>query len=402
MKSPIRRQYTLLLIFLVIIAISAFTMKHFFFNKEPVSYITAEVRPIDLEESVLAHGSLQAIKTVAVGAQVSGQLKKLHVALGDRVQKGDLLAEIDPILQQNSLRDAEAALENVLAQKKAKQALLIKYQAEYQRQKQMIAAEASSRANLESASAQQESTRAEIAALTAQIKQAKISIDTARANLGYTRITAPMSGVVLAIVTEEGQTVVSAQTATTILKLANLDTMTVKAEISEADVTKVKPGQKVYFTILGDPDRPIYSTLRAVEPAPVDSTSSTDSSSSGSSSSGSAIYYNGLFEVPNPDHRLRDSMTAQVSIVLHEAAKALCIPVSALGQKLADGSYTVRVLKNNKPENRIIRIGVNNKVQVQVTEGLRAGETVIIGDSTTLPDDDSSKNSRPAGPPPGM
>lgn len=377
-------------------------MKHFFFNKEPVSYITAEVRPIDLEESVLAHGSLQAIKTVAVGAQVSGQLKKLHVALGDRVQKGDLLAEIDPILQQNSLRDAEAALENVLAQKKAKQALLIKYQAEYQRQKQMIAAEASSRANLESASAQQESTRAEIAALTAQIKQAKISIDTARANLGYTRITAPMSGVVLAIVTEEGQTVVSAQTATTILKLANLDTMTVKAEISEADVTKVKPGQKVYFTILGDPDRPIYSTLRAIEPAPVDSTSSTDSSSSGSSSSGSAIYYNGLFEVPNPDHRLRDSMTAQVSIVLHEAAKALCIPVSALGQKLADGSYTVRVLKNNKPENRIIRIGVNNKVQVQVTEGLRAGETVIIGDSTTLPDDDSSKNSRPAGPPPGM
>jgi macrolide-specific efflux system membrane fusion protein len=377
------------------------TLHYFLFSEEPVSFITADVRRMDVEESVLANGSLQAIKTVAVGAQVSGQLKKLHVNLGDRVRKGDLLAEIDPVLQQNALREAEAALENVQAQKRSKQALLIQYEHEYQRQQQMFAAEASSRADFENARAKLASTRADIDALSSQIKQSKISIETAQANLGYTRIIAPMDGVVLSIVTEEGQTVVSAQTATTILKLANLDTITVKAEISEADVTKVKPGQKVYFTILGDPDRRIFSSLRAIEPAPAGSGSSENSSAATTSSSSTAIYYNGLFEVANPDHRLRDSMTAQVSIVQNEVKQALCIPASALGEKGIDGSYTVRVLHDNKPQNRKIRVGVSNKVQVQVIDGLHEGETVIIGDSTTLTAVDSSQSSRPAGPPPG-
>ena len=125
-----------------------------------------------------------------------------------------------------------------------------------------------------------------------------------------------MDGVVVGIVTEEGQTVVSAQAAPTILRLANLDTITVKAQISEADVTRVRPGQKVYFTILGDPDARHYGKLRAIEPA-TDSASS--SSSASTSSSSTAIYYNGLFEVPNPDRTLRVSMTAQVFVVLSEA-----------------------------------------------------------------------------------
>lgn len=401
MKLPNRKTCSLLAACFIGAALSGSALIHFFSN-EAVSYITASASRMDIEESVLASGSLQAVKTVAVGAQVSGQLKKLHVALGDSVKKGQPLAEIDPVIQQNALKDAEAALANVQAQKRSKQALLFKYQQELRRQKQMIAADATARADLETAQYQLDSTRADIAALNAQIRQAKISIDTARANLGYTRISAPMNGTVLSIVTEEGQTVVSAQTATTILKLANLDTITVKAEISEADVIKVKPGQKVYFTILGDPDKRIYSTLRAIEPAPADSSSSSSSSTSGSASTSStAIYYNGLFDVPNPDHYLRDSMTAQVSIVLHETRQALCIPSSALGEKQADGTYSVRILTNGKPERRKIKIGISNKIQVQVLEGLREGETVIIGDSSTLPADQSSQNSRPPGPPPG-
>lgn len=402
MKPGNRKLLLITLVSLVIVTLAGFSLKYFFFSKEPVSYITDKVKRMDIEESVLASGSLHAVKTVAVGAQVSGQLKKLHVAVGDRVRKGDLLAEIDPILQQNTLRDTEAALENVMAQKHSKQALLKKYQLEYQRQKTMSAAEASSQADLESARAQLAGTRADIAALNAQIKQAKIAIDTARANLGYTRIIAPMDGIVLSIITEEGQTVVSAQSATTILKLANLDTITVKAEISEADVTKVKPGQKVYFTILGEPDRRRYSIIRAIEPAPTSATSSTSSDSTASSSSSDAIYYNGLFEVPNKDHRLRDSMTAQVAIVLKEAKQALCIPSSALGEKDQDGRYFVRVLKDNKPESRKILIGATNKVMVQVVEGLHEGDTVIIADSTTTPSIASSNASPPARPHQGM
>jgi macrolide-specific efflux system membrane fusion protein len=383
MRSYPRNKIILVLVSMAVLTCSGLLVRHYFFGKAIIAYITADAAKTDIEEKVLASGTLNALKTVEVGAQVSGQLKKLHVVLGDQVKKGQLLAEIDPVLQQNSLRDAEASLENVKAQKRSKQALLQQYELTYKRQKQMVDQDAAARADLESAQAQLDSTRADLAALDAQINKAKISVDTAKANLDYTRIVAPMDGVVISIVTEEGQTVVSAQAAPTILKLANLDTITVKAQISEADVTRTRPGQSVYFTILGDADTRYYSTLRAIEPGP--DTTTTSSSSTTTSSSSTAIYYNGLFDVPNPGRRLRVSMTAQVSIVQNIAKQALCIPTSALGEKGKDGRSTVRVLVNNLPENRMIRTGINNNVLVQVTDGLQEGDRVIIGDSSTLP-----------------
>lgn len=392
--NKIRRvQLIILLTLVAALTGSTLFVRQAFFAKEKTAYITASAARMDIEEKVLASGRLNAFKTVEVGAQVSGQLKKLHVALGEQVRKGDLLAEIDPVLQVNALKEAEAQVDNLKAQKRSKQALLNQYDLAYQRQKQLVAGDAAARADLESARAQLESTRSDIASVEAQIRKARIAVDSANANLGYTRIVAPMDGVVISIVTEEGQTVVSAQTATTILKLANLDTMTVKAEISEADIMRVKPGQKVYFTTLGDGDTRHYGKLRATEPGPKSSTGTT-----GTTSSSTAIYYNGLFEVPNPDRKLRVEMTAEVSIVLNEAKQALCIPASALGEKGKDGRYTVRVVRDNQPEDRMIRIGIKNNVQAQVLDGLKAGDTVIVGDSSSLP---VTENKGAMGPPPG-
>lgn len=399
-----RNQFILAIIFLAVLLCAGLVARHYFFSGDKTTYITAEVARMDIEESVLASGSLNAFKTVAVGAQVSGQLKTLHVALGDKVKKGQLLAEIDPVIQRNSLKDAEAQVENLRAQKRSQQALLKQYDAAYRRQSLMIDRDASSRADLESAQAQLESTRAGISSLDAQIKKAVIAVDSARANLGYTTITAPMNGVVISIDTQEGQTVVSTQSATTIITLANLDTMTVKAKISEADITRVKPGMTTYFTLLGDADTRYYGKLRAIEPGPVATTSSTGSgtsSGSSSSSSSSAIYYNGLFEVPNPGNKLRVSMTAQVAIVLSEAKHALCIPVSALGDKGKDGRYPVKIIRDNKPETRMVRVGINNNVQAQVIDGLREGDKVVIGDSTSVAAAEKTTSQHPPGPPPG-
>lgn len=353
-----------------------------YFSPPKVTYITAPVTRMDLEESVLATGILKAYKTVAVGAQVNGQLKTLHVDLGDTVKKGQLLAEIDPVLPQNNLKDAEAQVEYLKAQRRSKQALLKQYDAEYQRQSEMNAKDAASQADLESAQAQMDFTRYDIAALDAQIKKALIAVDTAKANLGYTRIHAPIDGTVISIDTEEGQTVVSNWSATTILTLATLDTMTVKAKISEADVVRVKPGLTTYFTLLGDSDSRYYGTLRAIEPGPV-------------SSGSSAIYYYGLFEVPNPDNTFKVSMTAQVAIVLNQAKQALSIPISALGSKQMDGKATVRVLTGEQAETRTIHTGISNNVQVQVLSGLNEGDKVIIGDSSNLPAADSGSMPRP-------
>src|SRR5690606_24526906 len=362
--------------------------KVLFFSAPPKpDFATAEARLADMEDSVLASGTLEAVRQVSVGAQVSGQLKSLKVQLGDEVQQGQLVAEIDDMTQQNDLRNAQAALATRKAERQAKLATLKQAELAYARQRQMLSRDASSREDFEQAEANLKVTRAEIAALDAQIAQAEIEVDKARVNLGYTRISSPMDGKVVAIVTKEGQTVNSIQTAPTIIKVAQVDTMTVKAQISEADVTRVRPGQKVYFTILGEPDKRYYGTLRAIEPAPDsiqrdESTSALTGASSTTSGTSAAVYYNGLFEVPNPDETLRISMTAQVFIVLGEARQTLVIPSSALGKRGEDGRYTVRVVgADTQPAERQIKVGMNNNVTAQVLEGLSAGEKVVAAEA---------------------
>ena len=183
MNAPKKKSVIIIIIIILIISAGAAAARKFF-APQKISYITAPAARFDLEESVLATGILKAFKTVAVGAQVNGQLKTLHVALGDKVKKGQLLAEIDPVLPQNTLKDAEAQVDNLQAQKRSRQALLKQYELAYQRQSQMNAKDAGSRADLESAQAQLESARHDIAALDAQIRKAIIAVDTARANLG--------------------------------------------------------------------------------------------------------------------------------------------------------------------------------------------------------------------------
>lgn len=341
---------------------------------------TARVTMGDVEQTVLATGTLEPVNLVSVGAQVSGQVTSLKVELGQQVKKGDLIAEIDSQPQQNALRTAQAQVNNARAQRLQAEATLTETTLAFERQKQMLAADATSRADYETARAALKTAQGQLAAFDAQIAQASVSVETANVNLGYTRIVAPIDGTVVAIVTQQGQTVNANQAAPTIVKLAQLDTMTVKAEISEADVVKVQPGQEVYFTILGEPDKRRYAKLRTVEPAPESIESeSTGSSSASSSSSSTAVYYNGLFDVPNPDGRLRTSMTAQVYIVLGQAKGVLTVPSAALGDRGRDGAYPVQVvLENGKVETRKVKIGLNNNVTAEVTSGLKAGEEVVV------------------------
>lgn len=391
-------------VFLILLLGAGFALYAYMSEAEPVQYITAPVQYNDIEQTVVASGTLNAVNQVSVGSQVSGQLKSLKVQLGDHVEKGQLVAEIDPELNQNTLKQAQANLDSVKAQKKAKEALLNQYRLAYQRQQRMWLRDATSKADLENAEASMATTQAEIHQLDAEIISAQVSVETAKANLGYTQITSPISGTVISVVTKEGQTVQASQSIPTIIKVADLDTMTVKAEISEADVIHVKPGMPVYFTVLGEPDKKYHATLRAIEPASTSdssddsSSSSSSSSSNSSSSSSSAIYYNGLFDIENPDHRLRVSMTAQVTIITAAEKHVLTIPVSALDN--LGGRYFVRVLKNSKTEPREIEIGLKDSLSAQIISGLSENETVIIGDSTNMAPPSNDGHMMP--PPPGM
>lgn len=364
-----------------LMAAAALIKWQFFPAAPPPSFVTATATTTDLQDTVLATGVLQAFKQVSVGAQVSGQVKTLKVALGDKVKAGQLIAEIDSVPQQNTQRNAEAALANIEAQLKAQKATQIQTALALQRQKELRAADANSRADLESAQAANDLALANIDALKAQILQAQVTVDTAKVNMGYTRIIAPIDGQVVAIVTQQGQTVNANQATPTIIKLAQTETMTVKTQISEADVTRVKMGQKVSFTILGEPNKRYTATLRSIEPAP-DSILTDTTSSTSTTAASTAIYYNGLFDAPNEDGKLRISMTAQVQIVRAEAPGALTIPATALGARGKDGSYTVRVVgADGQAQPRNIQVGLNNNVSAQVLEGLSEGEKVVIGDA---------------------
>ncbi|AZD08965.1 Macrolide-specific efflux protein MacA [Pseudomonas chlororaphis] len=344
---------------------------------EPPQYLTAKVERGDIENAVLASGLLEGIKQVDVGAQVSGQLKSLKVKLGDKVKKGQWLAEIDPLVLRNTLRQAQVDEENLQAQRRATIAQLKETQSIYERYLGLQEDAAISKQEFETATANYEVQRANLLSLDAQIKNAHIQIDTAKVNLAYTRIVAPIDGDVVGIVTQEGQTVIANQLAPVLLKLADLDTMTVKAQVSEADVIHISPGQEVYFTILGE-DRRYYAKLRGTEPAPQNFL---DTQPAGTPKQTTAVFYNALFDVPNPDHRLRISMTAQVRIVLDTAKDVLTVPVAALGPRNDDGSFPVRVLDaKGQARSRNVQAGINNNVKVQIKDGLAEGERVVIGD----------------------
>lgn len=217
------------------------------------------------------------------------------------------------------------------------------------RQKKMIESRAVSRANLDDAATQVKIREAQIAQLQQQIVQAQIDVDSAEVNLGYTRITAPSAGTVLATVVEEGQNVNAVQSAPTIVILGDLSKMTIKAQISEADVLKVQAGQPLYFTVLGNSQRRYEGVLEKVEPAPeeIRADVSINPGVVGGSSAliSSAIYYNGILHVDNADNFLRTYMTAQVHIILGRAQNVLLVPSDALRDETKEHKAWVSVLE---------------------------------------------------------
>lgn len=350
-----------LLVILIAIGIAFF----FFTEDKKEAFQTVAVARGDLNKQVQATGKLDAVRKVDVGAQVSGQLQTLYVQEGDKVKKGDLLAVIDPQKAQNDVTESQETiheLESHLALAKAELRLA---EVTYQRQLSLSKLQAVSKQDLDKAQTDVAVKKAQVATYQAQIKRNQATLDTAKTNLKYTQITAPMDGIVTFIKTLQGQTVIAAQEAPTILTLADLNTMLVKAEVSEADVIHLKPGQAASFTVLGAPDKRFSGVLKDILPTP--------------EKINDAIFYYARFEVPNPQHLLKLQMTAQVKIDLESHKNVLLLPLSALGDEVSPQIYEVEVLQGEQAEKRQIKIGSRNDVYVEVTDGLKEGEQVITG-----------------------
>jgi len=333
-------------------------------NGKDTPVLTVTVARGDLEQAVLASGVLKPIRQVDVGAQASGQLQRLHVQLGQRVAKGQLLAEIDPSLAQGKLQMAQADLDASLAERRGKLATLASADQEVSRQARLLAADATSEKGWLDAHHKRDELRASLAMLDAQIVKQRYQIGQARVELGYTRIVAPMAGEVLTRDTKEGQTVIAVQEVPKILSLGDLSRMEVQAQVSEADVLRVQPGQRAYFSLLGAPDARYFGTVSSIRPTP--------------EKINNAMFYTVLFDVDNPERLLRVDMTVQVGVIQAEVKNGLLLPMSALGEQTADGRHRVKVLPGEgEPVERLVRIGLKGRTQAQVLDGLKEGERVV-------------------------
>ena len=270
----------------------------------------------DIENAVTAAGNLQPSEFVDVGAQVSGILEKLHVDVGDKVSAGQLLAEIDATVQLNRVEASRASLSALEAQQSAREAALTLAQANADRQTRMLTEDATSQADFDQAINTLAAAQSALIQLQSQIAQSKASLASDETTLSFSTISAPIEGTIISLTMKEGQTLNSSQQAPTILRVADLSTMTVQGEVSEADVSKLKPGMDVYFTTLGGGTRRWYGKLRQILPKPV--------------VLNNVVLYTALFDVENTDNTLLSDMTAQIFFVTASAQDVIRVPVAAL------------------------------------------------------------------------
>jgi len=414
-------------------------------DKNEVVLTTEAVVRGDIENLVTATGTLQPQDYVDVGAQVSGQLEKLHVEVGSEVKAGDLLAEIDATVYAAKVDATRAQLQNQKAQLLDREAQLKLAEINFKREQNLFAEEATTSESLETADANLKSAHAQLKSLQAQIQQIDSTLRVEAANLNYAKIYAPIDGTVVSITSRQGQTLNTNQQAPTVMRVADLSTMTVQTQVSEADIGKLRTEMPVYFTTLGSQGRRWYSKLNRIQPTP--------------EILNNVVLYNALFDVPNENRLLMTQMSTQVFFIESQAKDALLVPMSAVsfapprgmrpqggtqanGEKppVAQGDKpSIPNSENEKPqadrpqngsapegartrpgmasgngewrqrrennmqgqiaagqprpaivkvmnakgdvEERRVMIGVTNRVQAQILEGLKEGEKVVSGSS---------------------
>lgn len=324
---------------------------------------TAQVERRDIEVLVTATGRLQPRDYVDVGAQVSGQLKEFYVEVGDEVKAGDLLAEIDATLLQAQVESNQAQLRNQQAVLREREASHELARLNYQRQERLQTANLTSEELVETARAGMQQAAAQVDSIQAQIEQTQSTLRAAEANFNYTRIFAPMDGTVVTIDARRGQTLNASQTTPTILTIADLSEMTVQAQVSEADIGRLRIGMSVYFTTMGNRTQRWHGELRLIEPTPV--------------VENNVVLYNALFEVPNPDRRLMTQMTTQVFFVAEAAEDVLAVPVAAV-QRDPEGPYVETLKADNQRQQVRIETGLSDRIHTEIEAGLEAGQRVVL------------------------
>lgn len=367
------------LIIVIVLCVGAVALYVGFLKKDDKAQLaTQSIVRINIDQSIEAVGEVYAKEQVDVGAQVSGQITKLYVQIGDKVKAGDLIAQIDKDKQQNDLDITKAQLASTKANLESKKVALEIASSQYQREQKLYSNKATSLENLETLKNNFYGLKASVADLNAQVVQLEITLKNAEKDLGYTTITAPMDGIIINVAVDEGQTVNANQSTPTIVKIANLDEMEIRMEIAEADVSKIKVGTAVKFSILNDPEKKYEAKISSIDPANTTTSDakSNSSSSSTSSSSTSAIYYYAKVFVKNRDNFLRIGMSVENSIVIKSAPNALAVPTYAI--KNDKGGYFVELLRGGQIIKSYVKIGIKDSINTQILDGVSENDLLVL------------------------
>jgi macrolide-specific efflux system membrane fusion protein len=332
---------------------------------------SASVEQADIIHTVHAVGRLQPMLKVDIGAQVGGQVRRLHVRLGQAVKASDLLVSLDSDSARNEVQQAEAALAQQTASVKGARIELDAAHREAERERRLLAGGASTPLDKEKADTALAKLEAHWQSQQATLDQRRADLIAKQLKLTHTRVSAPIDGEVVAIAVQEGQTVNAVQMAPTLLTLAQLRTMTVKAQVPEAEIGLVREGQVARVTTLAADGRRYEGKVRVVQPIP--------------ERIGNALFYNVLFDVDNADHRLLSDMTVQVELEVARVNQVATMPIVALSQRDSSGRHTVQVLDpTGKAVPRQVRIGLRDEARAQVLEGLKPGERVLLAPAAAV------------------
>jgi macrolide-specific efflux system membrane fusion protein len=359
------RPYFGILVALLIIAGLAWAGVSFWQGKKAQEPLRLQsVARENIENFISATGKLEPKHYVEVGAQVSGQVSKIYVEEGANVKAGDLVAEIDATVFRTRVQNAAASLEGKKAQLQQLEAELRLASQRAKKNVMLQKQDAVSEDALIESQTNVDILHAKIRAMEAQITADSALLEGDKATLGYAKIYAPIDGTVVSLAVREGQTLNANQNAPVLLKIANLNVFTLRADVSEADVVRIQKDMRVYFKTFGGGERRWYSSVRQVLPTP--------------QTQNEVVLYQILIDVDNNDGRLMDAMTTQVFFVLGEAKDALVVPLGAIQRQ--GRKSTIKVQEGSKIIEREVRLGVSNRTHVQVLEGLKEGEKIVIGE----------------------
>ena len=349
-------------------------------------YKTQKIENGDIMESITASGTINPLSTVSVGSQASGRIAEIYVDYNSVVKKGQLLALIDQENAKATVQQREAALEIAKAQVDVEENNIKYYKKALNRISKLNASKYSTEKDLEAAERDYDNAVAQLALEQAQVKQAQASLNSAQTELSYTEIKAPVDGIVISKAVEVGQTVAASFETPELFSVAeDLTKMQIEASVVEADIAKVKEGQKVRFTVDSYADDYFYGTVTQVRNEAI--------------TTSNVVTYTVVIGIDNSDMKLKPGMTANVEIITAEEKGVMLVPNQALRFYIDDSDNAKRykdrgvwIIKNGHPKRVTVKIGVSDDDNTQILEStLKIGDEVIVSKELSAADTQKMK-----------